>query len=152
MGQALFRRHGTQVAALCWRAAPHIEVLLITSRTTRRWIIPKGWVEAGQPPAESAAREAYEEAGVTGRITNTPAGTYHYLKARKDGGGVACRVDVYVLEVTRQTGDFPEKDQRRLAWMPPAQAATRLSEPGLRDIVRAFQQHPPQSRPHHRTG
>mgnify|MGYP000604135431 CR=1 FL=1 len=67
MGDPLFREHGSQVAALCWRAGP--QVLLITSLTTRRWIIPKGWRADGMTPADAAAREALEEAGVTGKIT-----------------------------------------------------------------------------------
>lgn len=137
---------------MCWRAAPHSEILLITSRNTRRWIIPKGWVETDQTAAESAAREAFEEAGVTGRVADQPLGEYHYLKARKDGIGIPCRVEVFLLEVTGQADHFPEKGQRSQIWLPPGQAAMWLSDPGLRDIVRAFQQSPPKSRPQRRAG
>lgn len=150
MAQALFRRHGSQVAALCWRAAPELQILLITSRNTRRWILPKGWREEGQTPMQCAAREAFEEAGVSGAISPTPLGEYYYLKGRKDGGGLPCRVDVYALETTHLAPDFPEKGQRIQAWMSPAEAAARLSEPALRDIARAFARD--WTKPRRRTG
>jgi len=151
VGQALFRQHGSQVAALCWRTAPELQILLITSRDTRRWILPKGWREEGHSPAQCAAREAFEEAGISGPVNELPLGEYHYLKRRKDGGGLPCRVDVYALEATHQAFDFPEKGQRILAWMSPTQAATRLSEPALRDIVRAFAKKNP-ARPRRHAG
>ena len=107
-GEALFREHGKQVAALCWRHSPkrgsQLEVLLITSLNSKRWIMPKGWPEPDLSPAENAAREAFEEAGVTGKISPQPIGSYHYLKERKDGGGVPCSVEVFALAVTKQLG------------------------------------------------
>ncbi|HWU55015.1 MAG TPA: NUDIX hydrolase, partial [Rhizomicrobium sp.] len=97
-GEALFREHGKQVAALCWRHASkrncELEILLVTSLSSKRWILPKGWLEPELTPAENAAREAFEEAGVTGRIDPRPVGSYYYLKDKKDGGGVPCAVDV----------------------------------------------------------
>jgi 8-oxo-dGTP pyrophosphatase MutT (NUDIX family) len=142
VGGALFREHGRQVAALCWRtAALAPEILLITSRNSRRWIIPKGWPDPGQTYAESAAREAFEEAGVTGTIQPEPLGCFHYLKEKKDGG-VPCSVEVFALEVTGQVGDFPEKGQRTLAWMSLEQAAARVAEPALRQILRDFKTRP----------
>src|ERR1700753_4055319 len=91
LGEAFFREHGKQVAALCWRAgAKGVEVLLVTSLNSKRWIVPKGWPEADLTPSENAAREAFEEAGVTGKIAARAVGRYHYLKDKKDGGGVAC--------------------------------------------------------------
>src|SRR6185437_4781462 len=71
-----------QVAALCWRRGPaqgRLEVLLVTSLTARRWILPKGWPEPNLTLAQSAAREALEEAGVVGEINTVPVGCYHYL-------------------------------------------------------------------------
>ena len=141
-GEALFREHGRQVAALCWRHSPRrasqLEVLLITSLNSKRWILPKGWVEAELSPSENAAREAFEEAGVTGKISPQPIGVYHYLKEKKGGGGTPCAVEVFALAVTKQLDDWPEKDTREIAWMPVEQAATRISEPGLRQVLKAF--------------
>jgi len=86
-GETLFREHGRQVAALCWRQSSkrpsELEVLLITSLNSKRWILPKGWAEAGLSPADNAMREAFEEAGVTGKVEAKPVGTYHYLKEKK---------------------------------------------------------------------
>jgi 8-oxo-dGTP pyrophosphatase MutT (NUDIX family) len=151
-GEALFREHGKQVAALCWRHSPkrgsQLEVLLITSLNSKRWIIPKGWPEADLTAAENAAREAFEEAGVTGKVSPAPIGTYHYLKERKDGGGVPCTVEVFALAVTKQLDDWPEKGVRQLAWMPLEQAAARVAEPGLRQVLKSFRkQHASQTTP-----
>jgi 8-oxo-dGTP pyrophosphatase MutT (NUDIX family) len=152
-GEVFFREHGKQVAALCWRtgAKGMPEVLLVTSLNSKRWIMPKGWAESDLTPAENAAREAFEEAGVTGKITARPVGRYHYLKDRKDGGGMPCSVDVFALAVTKQLDDWPEKNMRALAWLPLDQAAARVSEPGLRQLLRDFskQQMPQKTR---RTG
>lgn len=145
MGEPLFREHGKQVAALCWRASqkagPVLEVLLITSLNSKRWILPKGWPEPNLTPAESAAREAFEEAGITGKIGAQAIGTYHYLKEKKDGGGMPCRVEVFALAVTKQLNDWPEKGTRELAWLPLDQAVTRVSEPGLRQVLKDFRKH-----------
>jgi 8-oxo-dGTP pyrophosphatase MutT (NUDIX family) len=150
LGEPLFREHGKQVAALCWRlshkAGPVLEVLLITSLNSKRWILPKGWPEPELTAAESAAREAFEEAGVTGKISAQPVGTYHYLKEKKDGGGVPCRVEVFALAVTKQAHDWPEKGARDVAWLPLDQAAARVGEPGLRQVLKDFRKsHAPQA-------
>src|SRR5688572_13073405 len=139
-GDPLFREHGKQVAALCWRASDQdgVEILLITSRNSKRWILPKGWLMEGLSAAESAAREAFEEAGVVGKIGGKTIGSYHYLKERKYGGGVPCRVDVFALQVTAQMEEWPEKGAREIAWLPLEQAAVRVSEPGLRELLRNF--------------
>jgi 8-oxo-dGTP pyrophosphatase MutT (NUDIX family) len=142
-GEPLFREHGQQVAALCWRFSSRhglaLEILLITSRNSHRWILPKGWAEAELSPAENAAREAFEEAGVIGTVGPEPIGRYHYLKEKKEGGGIACRVDVFALAVSKQLDDWREKDERRLAWLPIAEAMARVSEPGLRQVMKHFQ-------------
>ncbi|HEU0162675.1 MAG TPA: NUDIX hydrolase [Rhizomicrobium sp.] len=145
-GEPLFREHARQVAALCWRAAPALEVLLITSLSTRRWIIPKGWPMLEMTLAESAAREAFEEAGVEGNIGEAPVGNYPYLKERKDGGGMPCSVDVFPLEVTGQAESWPEQGARELAWLPLEDAAAKVAEPGLRDILLAFGRSPERGR------
>jgi 8-oxo-dGTP pyrophosphatase MutT (NUDIX family) len=148
-GEPLFREHGKQVAALCWRVSHKnghgLEVLLITSLNSKRWIMPKGWPEPDSTPAENAAREAFEEAGVTGKIEAAAVGHYHYLKEKKEGGGVPCRVEVFALAVTRQLEDWPEKNARQIIWLPAEQAAARVSEPGLRQVLRDFhKRHTPQ--------
>jgi ADP-ribose pyrophosphatase YjhB (NUDIX family) len=141
-GEPLFREHGRQVAALCWRTSQKhgsaIEILLITSLNSKRWILPKGWPEPELGPADNAAREAFEEAGVMGKIGAKPIGRYHYLKERKDGGGIPCSVEIFALEVTKQLDDWPEKNSRELAWLTLDQAAARVSEPSLRQILKDF--------------
>ncbi|HEU0095949.1 MAG TPA: NUDIX hydrolase [Rhizomicrobium sp.] len=137
MGDLLFREHGRQVAALCWRGEIP-EVLLITSLNTKRWILPKGWPMDGMTLAQSAAREAFEEAGVEGVIGPAPIGNYPYLKERKDGGAMACSVDVFAMEVTGQAADWLEKGARELIWLPLDQAAAKVTEPGLRQILQDF--------------
>ena len=145
MGEALFREHGQQVAALCWRSGPKgTEILLVTSLNSKRWILPKGWAEAELTLAASAAREAFEEAGVSGRVEARPSGSYHYLKQKRDGGGLPCRVDVFALKVTKMHEEWPERGARRLEWVTPAQAAARISEPGLREVLRGFRKAPAQ--------
>jgi 8-oxo-dGTP pyrophosphatase MutT (NUDIX family) len=145
-GEALFREHGKQVAALCWRlkrgGVP--EVLLITSLSSKRWILPKGWLEPDLTPAENAAREAFEEAGVTGQIEPEPIGSYHYLKDKKDGGGMPCQVEVFALAVTRQHDDWPEKSARKIAWVPLEHATIMVSEPGVRRLFKEFRKRHPQ--------
>jgi 8-oxo-dGTP pyrophosphatase MutT (NUDIX family) len=114
------------------------EVLLITSLNTRRWILPKGWLMPDMTLAGSAAREAFEEAGVTGTIAGDPVGSYHYLKEKKDGCGMPCSVDVFALEVTEQLADWPEKGAREITWLPRDAAAALVSEPGLRQLLQDF--------------
>ena len=127
--EALFREHGKQVAALCWRTGRRgLEVLLITSLNSKRWILPKGWPEADLTRCENAAREAFEEAGVTGKIAVQPVGHYHYLKEKREGGGIPVSVDVFALCVTRQVDDWPEKGRAH----PGLDAAERGDRESLR--------------------
>ena len=126
-----------QVAALPWRRnGEQIQVLLATSRETRRWVIPKGWRIEGLAPQDAAAREAFEEAGLEGRIAQTPLGTYNYEKKLKDGKTVLCDVDVFALEVTRERTNWPEKEERSLCWMHQEAAAASVAEEGLAQIIR----------------
>ncbi len=137
---AFFREHGQQVAALCWRAdaSGMSEVLLITSLGSRRWILPKGWPEREMSLADNAAREAFEEAGVIGEVSSQAVGAYPYLKERKDGGAIACKVEVFALKVKSQLDDWPEKGLRAVTWLPPDKAAAKVAEPGLRQILLDF--------------
>ena len=130
-----------QYGALPYRftAEAALEILLVTTRQTRRWIIPKGWPIKSLRPPKSAAREAFEEAGVTGRIGMKPVGTFSYDKALDEAGVQAtCEVKIYPLLVKRQLEVFPESEQRMLQWVDPAKAMIMIKEPGLRKLVTAF--------------
>jgi 8-oxo-dGTP pyrophosphatase MutT (NUDIX family) len=112
-----------------------IEVMLITSRGTRRWVIPKGWPMKGRKPHASAAREALEEAGLVGEVGKVPIGSYRYGKRLKSGEVVPCQVEVFPLEVKSQRKRWPEKGQRSLRWFDPAEAAAAVEEPELKGIL-----------------
>lgn len=132
-----------QFGALCYRTSGEgrkgkIEVLLITSRETGRWVIPKGWPMEGRAPFEVASREAYEEAGMCGKAVAAPIGHFAYGKTLKNGLTVRCIVQVHAMEVKNCKKDFPERGQRRLCWMTPQEAADRVDEPALKAIFAAF--------------
>jgi 8-oxo-dGTP pyrophosphatase MutT (NUDIX family) len=139
-------RVGTQFAALPFRinADGTCQVMLVTSRGTHRWIVPKGWPIKGLTPFEAAAREAYEEAGLFGQIVNEhPFGSYHYDKALPERP-VRCEVSVFLLRVSRQAEIWPEKTQRETRWFDPTEAAGLVDEPGLTDLMRRFALAPPE--------
>lgn len=128
-----------QVAALPVKGRPgNYRVLLVTSRETRRWIIPKGWPMKGRKDHEAAAREALEEAGVSGRIHKHPMGAYTYEKRLSDGSE-PIRVMVYLLEVEREHREWPERAERRRDWVTPRVAIERLEEAGLLEILRRLE-------------
>ncbi|MCA3513149.1 MAG: NUDIX hydrolase [Rhodobacter sp.] len=130
---------GVQSGALCWRwQGSDLKVLLVTSRDTGRWIIPKGHLIPDLTPEASAAREAWEEAGVEGEVAERPVGVFTYDKAMGPGQAIACIVTVYPLRVTHLRNRFPERLQRQRKWFAPERAAAKVAEPGLRDILRAF--------------
>ncbi|WP_183860082.1 MULTISPECIES: NUDIX hydrolase [unclassified Rhizobium] len=140
--QLMFRRPPRQqYAALCYRVKKktgEIEVLLLTSRDTGRWVIPKGWPMDGRTAYEVAAREAYEEAGVRGTVESEILGTYSYPKVLKNGLSVTCRVQVYALEVASIAKNFKEKGERKTEWVSCDEAATCVHEPELREIFLLF--------------
>ncbi len=103
-----------QYAALCWRESDAgVEVLLITSRDTGRWVIPKGWPMQGLSPEDAAAREAWEEAGVEGVVSPVSLGRFGYLKEMAANPSIPCAVAVYGLQVKNLAGKFPEKAERK---------------------------------------
>jgi 8-oxo-dGTP pyrophosphatase MutT (NUDIX family) len=110
-------------------------VLLLTSRETKRWVIPKGRPMKGRKPYEAAAQEALEEAGVTGQAKKKPIGTYTYFKRREAHFDV-CRVDVYLLMVAKQLKTWREKGQREFQWFTLGEAAELVQEPGLVALLR----------------
>jgi 8-oxo-dGTP pyrophosphatase MutT (NUDIX family) len=127
-----------QYGALPYRVSngSRAEFMLVTSRETRRWIIPKGWPKKGKSPRQSAAREAFEEAGVRGAVGRRPVGSFSYEKRLKNGGVVECEVRVFPLEVRRQNKEWPEKQERRVKWLSAAKAAARVKQPRLSRIIR----------------
>ena len=134
------RARDAQVAALPWRRSETgaVEVLLITSRETRRWVIPKGWPKSGEPAPVSAAREALEEAGIVGAIAAAPLGAYGYGKRLKSGELQPVEVEVYALQVVEERKTWPEVDQREKLWIAPGEAAGLVDEPELKALIAAF--------------
>ncbi len=129
----------TQFAALPYRIVRgKPEILLITSRETGRWIIPKGWPEDGLTAPESAAREAWEEAGVEGRISLNCLGIYSYLKVLDRQDRLPIVVAVFPVKVRKLIEDFPEKGERKRKWFSRKKAAARVDEPELRHMIRDF--------------
>ena len=127
-----------QIAALCWRKRKGaVEVLLVTSRETRRWVIPKGWPMEGLADFNAARREAFEEAGVEGRMRREPIGQYFYEKRGKKEV-LPVTVTVYALEVVKKLKSWPEAKQRERSWFSPHDAMLRVAEPGLKDILSTF--------------
>ena len=116
-----------------------LEIFLVTTRRTKRWIIPKGWPIKGLKPAASAAREAYEEAGVRGKIGKKSVGVFTYEKVLDDDGiSVPCEVKVFPLLVKRQSETWPEIEQRVTRWVEPEKAVSLIKEPHLKAILSAF--------------
>jgi uncharacterized protein Yka (UPF0111/DUF47 family)/8-oxo-dGTP pyrophosphatase MutT (NUDIX family) len=130
----------TQYGVLPYRIAADggLEILLITSKERGRWVIPKGNPIPVFLNYESAAREAFEEAGVEGRIAPTPIGDYRYDKRRRSGESAAAMVSVYPLLVTREAADWPERGERERRWFGQAEAAAAVEEEGLKVIILSF--------------
>lgn len=132
-----------QIAVLPWRTetpavdAP-ISILLITSRGTGRWVVPKGNPVAGLSPHAAAEREAREEAGVIGSVCPTPIGSYRYRKRRSSGASVWAEVDVFPFAVTEELESWDEQHQRQRQWFSLAEAAARVDEDDLRALIRSF--------------
>jgi len=134
------REPRTQYAALPWRkrADGAVEVLLITSRESRRWVIPKGWPMKDLDAGPCAAQEAFEEAGVAGQTRRKSLGVYHNDKRLRSGRLQHVRVQVYALEVRQEHDEWPEKGQRDRNWTTPADAASLVDEPELKTLLGKF--------------
>jgi 8-oxo-dGTP pyrophosphatase MutT (NUDIX family) len=128
-----------QYAALPYRqkGKSSTEVLLVTSRRSGRWIIPKGWPLKGKAPHNAAAREAHEEAGVIGKMNRRAIGSYSYKKRLKSGRVIVC-VKVFGLQVKRQEESWPEKGERKVKWFSRTRAAKTVRDRGLGAIIRAL--------------
>ena len=126
-----------QVGAIC-RCPATGKIMLVTSRGTGRWVIPKGWPMEGKSLPAAAATEAWEEAGVKGRTHDAALGRYLYDKEQDRGYSIRVEVHVFLMDVVDLQQDFPESRQRRRGWFFPAEAAQRVAEPGLRRILLAL--------------
>jgi uncharacterized protein len=129
-----------QVAALPLKRGPdgRLLVMLVTSRETRRWVIPKGWPMRKLADHLAAAEEAWEEAGVRGTTSATALGTFTYDKQRRSGRPVALTVSVYILDVVDELDSWPEQGDRKRSWFSLADAAAAVSEPELQRLIGAL--------------
>ncbi len=127
-----------QFAALCWRMKNDtLQICLVTSRTRGRWIIPKGWPMHKETPANAAAIEAYEEAGLRGEAADICLGVYTHAKPGKVGNAPIITL-VYPLHVTHVHSKWPEKGQRRRKWFSLKKAVKKIDDPALARIVATF--------------
>jgi 8-oxo-dGTP pyrophosphatase MutT (NUDIX family) len=127
-----------QIGAMPWRRnrKGDVRVLLVTSRERGRWLFPKGWIIEGRSAAESAAQEAFEEAGVFGDISATPFGAYSYQKILRDQLTIPCRVEMYGLRVRGTLLQWREREQRRRRWCGLTEAIDLVSDFGLGELLR----------------
>jgi len=129
----------TQFGALCYRVRDDkVQVLLITSKNTGRWIVPKGWPIDGTSPAEAARTEAWEEAGVDGTVFGTCLGIYSYVKSGGGAPRLPCVVAVFPVRVARLATEFPEARKRKRKWFSLKKAAAAVGEPELRRLLQGF--------------
>ncbi|WP_025312193.1 NUDIX hydrolase [Roseicyclus elongatus] len=146
------RETRTQFAALCYRVVKarkksksskagrrdRVEVLLVSSRDTGRWIIPKGWPMDGMTPAAAAAQEAWEEAGVRGKTNGQCIGLYAYDKWLDEELSLPCIVAVFPVAVQKLDDEYPESEERKRKWLTPEKASHKVDEPELKAIIRSF--------------
>ncbi len=127
-----------QYGALPWRRSQGLEIMLVSTRGTRRWILPKGWPMKGRKPHAAAAREALEEAGIVGKVGKEPIGVYRYIKRGKNGATLPCEVTIFPLEVATERKNWLEKKERIRRWFSVPDAAQAVQESGLSEIIREF--------------
>ena len=129
-----------QYGALPWRLTRrgNVKVLLITSRETKRWLVPKGWPIKGKSPRQAAMREAFEEAGVFGDLDPEPIGAYDYLKTLDDGSRALCSVVLYSLQVRGTLVHWPERTQRKRRWHDLSAATEAVSDTGLKGLFHSL--------------
>lgn len=129
----------TQFAALCYRMkAGKTQVLLISSRGRKRWILPKGWPMPGQTPGAAALQEAWEEAGVQGRVIEHCLGVFPSEKILDAGDSLPILTMVYPVKVKALATSYPERDERRRKWFGLKKAAMKVTEPELAHILQTF--------------
>ena len=130
-----------QYGALPYRFTPMaaLEILVVTTRQSRRWIVPKGWPIKRLTPSKSAAREAFEEAGVRGKIGARAIGNFTYKKSTgQTADDPNYEVKIFPLLVKRQSATWPEHEQRVVQWVDPEKAISLIRDPELKAIVAKF--------------
>lgn len=142
-GQSIFGKDigqlGKQVGCLCYKwVDKKLKVLIITSQTTQRWIIPKGWIQKKLGASGSAAAEAWEEAGILGICDKKKFGDFKNIKTLKDGYPLECIVDVFVMKTIAQKNEFPEKDKRKVKWIDPEDAENFIRNKSLIQLLKNF--------------
>lgn len=136
MGRDWGIERGRQFAALPLRGkGKDLEVMLVTSRDTGRWVLPKGWAEEGLTGSRLAAKEAFEEAGLVGSVAAVPIGAYGYDKRLPGDRTTPCQVAVFTMRVDQELEDWPERHQRRRQWFPLPEAAQLVQEQDLADLL-----------------
>jgi 8-oxo-dGTP pyrophosphatase MutT (NUDIX family) len=111
------------------------EVLLVTGRRSGRWMIPKGWPMPGKSLADSAAQEAFEEAGIKGKVHPKPIGIFRHVKQHLLFGRMEVEIHVHVLKVERELKDWPERGERARKWFPFDEAAAQVDSDELRKLI-----------------
>jgi 8-oxo-dGTP pyrophosphatase MutT (NUDIX family) len=126
-----------QVGALPYRRRVDgtLEVLLVTTRGTGRWMVPKGWPMTGKSHAEAAAQEAYEEAGVRGPAASVELGRFPHEKTRFPAPSLECTVAVFPMAVEQELARWPEREERTRRWFSIEEAARAVNSPGLSAII-----------------
>lgn len=144
IGQQIGQEIGQQIAALPmrWSANGNLRILMVTSRGTGRWVVPKGWTMDGKKPWRAAEIEALEEAGAEGYISTQALGSYHYSKILDDGGELWCRVRLYPMIVERLNKNWKERRDRTRRWFGVQGAARRVDEPELQKLLLSLAKKP----------
>jgi 8-oxo-dGTP pyrophosphatase MutT (NUDIX family) len=106
-------------------------ICVVSSRSGKRWVVPKGCMEPGKTAAEIALQEAWEEAGLVGVLQPEPVGSYFYEKA-----GFTCHVTVFLMNVTAMADEWPENHIRERCWLNVSQTLARIDDAGLRELIR----------------
>ena len=135
---------GEQIAALPmrWTDKGKMKVLLVTTRDSGRWVMPKGWEMDGKKPWAAAEIEALEEAGVTGYIGHDLIGTYNYGKVMDSGKVLPCLVRVYPMIVDKLKRNWKERKERERRWFTPKAAAKRVKEDDLAGLLMSLNNKP----------
>ena len=115
-----------------------MRVLLVTSRETRRWVVPRGNPIANLSPEQTAAQEAYEEAGVRGPVHSPSIGTYRYDKRKRNGAVVPTEVRLFTMIVEEELDSWPERNQRERRWFAPDEAAAAVDEADLKRLLQGL--------------
>src|ERR687897_760275 len=138
INRVLKRYHQFGALPFKWDRDGSLKVMLVTTRGRKRWMIPKGWPIRGLGPHESAAREAFDEAGLVGYVHAEAVGSFQYMKRLGPGRQVRCTVEVFPLHVDHQRPHWLEKGERETRWLSPKKAASLVSEPDLKKILLGF--------------